>query len=145
LEIKLGKDIAEQLGEAKLRTIGLEWSSRGWRGSDDWSINLAKLTATQTTFIRDELEALANKKVKGAKTLVQDIDLWRRALADAGKQRPRTVKQFASLVTEYLRRVSGHRVYRQLEGADGKTYVAYYVNRVVSRILSCLGHPLELH
>lgn len=130
MEIKLGKHIAELLGEEKLREVGIEWSSRGWRGGDEWNIDLSKLNTKQTEFIRGELEAFDKDNVKGVKVLIRDMDLWKRALGDAGKQRPRTVKQFASLVTEYLRRVPGHRVYEQLEDIDGKTYIAYYVNQV---------------
>jgi len=131
MDIKITKDLAERLGEEKLRIVGLEWNARGYHYDDDYTLNLAKLTSSQITTLREWLDDFATKKIKGAKILVQDIDLWKRALADAGKQRPRTVKQFSALLIEYLRKVPGHRIYRQLSDEDGKTYVAYYVNHIV--------------
>jgi hypothetical protein len=131
MDIKITKELAEKIGEEKLRKVGIEWNTRGYRMDDDFHLSLAKLTTDQTEFIRSELVALAERKLKGAAVLVQDIDLWKRAMGDAGKQRPRSVKQFASLLTEYLRRVPGHRIYKQLEDVDGKTYIAYYVNQVI--------------
>ncbi len=128
MKIKISKDLASYLGETKLRTIGIEWSSRSY--SDGFEVDLSNLTAGQIVELHGWLEESAKLGVRGPKVLIRDIELWMQALKDAGTQKARTVNQFAFLLTEYLRKIPEHRVYQRLD-IEGIAYVAYYVNTIV--------------
>jgi hypothetical protein len=127
VHLKISKNIASYLGEEKLRALGLEWDTRGYR--EEFDLDLSILTIQQTQGLRVWLDESVKLGVRGPKVLVHDIDMWLRALKDAGGQHARTVHQFASLLTEYLRKVAGHRIYRRLDD-EGKAFAAYYVDQV---------------
>jgi hypothetical protein len=127
MELKISKSVASYLGEAKLRSLGIEWNARSF--NEYYTVRLDDMTVPQIMELRGWLDEAVKLKVKGPKVLVHDIDVWLRALKDAGKEHPRTVHQFASLLTEYLRKSPGHRVYKRLD-AEGLAYAAYYVNEV---------------
>ena len=62
--------------------------------------------------------------------LINDIDIWRSVVVDggAGQQRPRTLRQFGDLATEYLRPAPRHWMYDQ--GRNTNEWLAHYVNYV---------------
>lgn len=130
MDIRISKDLASYLGEDKLRTVGIEWNARSY--SDHYILNLGNLTKEQIMAFRAWLEETAELKVRGPKVLIRDIDTWLRALKDAGRQHARTVNQHASLLTQYLRKVPGHRVYKRLDD-ESKAHVAYYCDTVTYR------------
>lgn len=127
MDLTISKALATYLGEAKMRSLGVEWEARSYR--ENYTVRLSDMTVSQIRELREWLNEIAKLDVKGTKVLITDIDRWLRALKDAGKEHPRTVHQFASLLTEYLRKAPGHRVYKRLDG-EGLAYVAYYVNEV---------------
>jgi len=127
MKLKISKMMASYLGEEKLRTVGLEWNARSY--NDYYELDLANLTMPQITALRGWLEDTVKLNVRGGGVLIRDIDTWVRAMTDAGKQHARTVNQFSSLLTEYLRKVEGHRVYKRLDN-EGIAHVCYYVNSV---------------
>ncbi len=127
MELRISKAVAQYMGEDKLRSLGIEWESRGYR--EEFKIELANMTIPQIEELRGWLAEMVKLDVRGPKILVHDIDMWLRALKDAGSQHARTVHQFSSLLTEYLRKVSGHRVYQRIDD-EGMAFVAYYVNEV---------------
>ena len=125
MEIVIKKDVAQALGYASLAPYGVSkdsWST--WRQTQE--IDLASLTANQM----DDLEALfeRRKNVRGVNVLLNDIHLWRKALAGgAAAKKARTVRQFEALLKMYLLDVPGHRIYRR--HSDG-AMLAYYVTEV---------------
>ncbi len=127
MDIKISKAIAHQLGEAKLRKVGQELKNS--YHYDFHTVNLADLTRAQNDTLREWLDDLAKLDVRGAKVLIRDIDVWLKALKDAGNVRARTIRHFSSILTEYLRKVPGHRLYRRVDD-EGIAHVCYYVNDV---------------
>ncbi|KKK63204.1 hypothetical protein LCGC14_2996610, partial [marine sediment metagenome] len=127
MRLKVSKVLAEYLGESKLRSIGLEYNTRGYR--DYFEVDLSDLTKQQTATLREWLDETVKLGVRGGKILVRDIDVWNKALTDAGNQHARTVNQFSSLLTEHLRKVDGHRIYQRMD-TEGIAHVCYYVNGI---------------
>ncbi len=127
MKIKVNRAVAESLGKDKMRTVGHELDSRSFR--DHFEVNLAELTAKQLTDLREWFEDLVTLGVRGPKTLIHDIDTWNTVLKSSGKAKARTLSHFADILTQYLRKVPGHRVYKRLD-LEGVAHVAYYVNKV---------------
>ena len=127
MELKITKFLGSNLGEHKLRTVGLEWNARSYE--DYYTLDLSNLTKQQIAQFREWLVEEAQLKTRGAKVLIRDIDVWDKAMTDAGSQRARTVNQFSSLLTEYLRKAPGHRLYKRIDN-EGKAHVCYYVNSI---------------
>jgi len=127
VQLKITKEIAEKLGEERLRPLGIEWESRGWK--EYFTCNLKNLTMEQIRECRAYFSEMVQQDISGTKTLVRDIDVWLNALVDAGDTKARTVEQFAPLITEYIRMSVGHRLYRRID-LDGIAHVCYYVNNI---------------
>lgn len=126
MQLRISKAVGDALGENKLRAVGQE-KRNTFR--DYYEIDLASLGKTQIAELREWFEDLVKLDVKGPKTLIRDIDTWNKALTDAGTVKARTPRQFSTILTEYLRKVPGHRLYRRLDG-DGLAHVGYYVNSI---------------
>lgn len=126
MELKISKAIGDALGESKLRAVGQE---RRNSFRDHYMIDLASLAETQIEELRIWLNDLVTLGVTGPKTLIRDIDTWNRVLKDAGVVKARTLRHFSTILTEYLRKVPGHRIYRRLD-VEGLAHAAYYVNNV---------------
>ena len=127
MEIKISNAVAKSLGENKLRALGHEL--RSTYGRDYYAVDLASLTRAQTDQLREWLEDLVLLGVRGPRVVIKDIDTWSKALQDAGDVKARTLQHFASILTEYLRKVAGHRLYKRLD-LEGLANVAYYCNQV---------------
>ncbi len=127
MKIKVNRAVAESLGKDKMRTVGHELDSRSYR--DHFEVNLAELTARQLADLQEWFEDLVKLGVRGPKTLIHDIKTWNTAIASSGNTKARTLSHFADVLTQYLRKVPGHRVYKRLD-LEGIAHVAYYVNKV---------------
>lgn len=127
MKIKISMDLAKYIGETRLRSVGIEWNDRGYRTEHE--LDLSVLTKQQIEGFRSVLDDAAKLGVRGPKILIRDIDTWLRAMTDAGKQHARTVHGFASLVTEYIRKVPGHRLYKRVDN-EGIAHTCFYVNEV---------------
>ncbi len=127
MELRITKFLAEHLGEIKLRTVGLEGNARSYH--DYYTLNLSNLTEPQIKQLRGWLVDEAEIRTRGAKVLIRDIDVWNKAMTDAGAQKARTVNQYSSLLTEYLRKASGHRLYKRIDD-EGLAHICYYANDV---------------
>lgn len=122
MELIIKRAVAQRIGYKMLVPFGVSKESwESWR--DEHHIDLGDLSADKL----DDLEALLTrfKKVRGVGVLLSDIALWRKTLAEGAAQlKARTVRQFATLLKQYLLTVPGHRIYqRHEEGA----MLAYYV------------------
>ncbi len=125
MEIIIKKDVARSIGYSAFVPYGVSrdsWDS--WRETQE--IDLGDLSDNQL----DDLEALLlkYKKVRGVGVLISDIKLWRKTLAEGAEQRKaRTVRQFKSLLEQYLLDVPGHRIYKR---HDEGAMLAYYVTEI---------------
>ena len=95
-----------------------------WR--DRQPIDLSKLAPGRL----DQLEELMekNRSVRGTGVIKKDVRAWRRASKGDVSAKPRSVEQFAALITELVRNTSGHRIYRRDEDRDA--WLPFYVERV---------------
>ena len=100
------------------------------RGVEDLLVNLGETTDDRIVALRDAFERLRHYGVRGVGALINDIDIWRSVVVDggAGQQRPRTLRQFGDLATEYLRPAPRHWMYGQ--GRNANEWLAHYVNYV---------------
>ena len=127
MQIKVSKLVAEALGESKLRALGQEIRSGSYR--DFYTVDLTSLTKVQIEEFRTWLEDLVKLDIRGPRTLLRDLATWDTALADAGKTKARTLQHFSGILTEYLRKIPGHRLYQRLD-MEGIAHLAFYVNEV---------------
>ncbi len=127
MQLKISKSLASYLGEHELRAVGLEWNQRSYQ--DYYTLDLTNLTMPQIERFRAHLVEARTPGTKGPKVLIRDIDVWVHALSDAGGQKSRTVNQFVALLTEYIRKQEGHRLYQRCD-LDGVAFVSHYVNDI---------------
>jgi broad-specificity NMP kinase len=86
-------------------------------------IKIDKLANSQVRKLKDLL--VPHIEMKGAKNAIKDIDTWLNACAKPEEQKARTVEQFGSLLIEYMRKVSGQRLYEKDKHND--LWLCYYV------------------
>jgi hypothetical protein len=89
-------------------------------------IDLSKLASDRLDALEKMMEE--NRSVRGTGVIRKDIRAWRRASKGDYSARPRSVEQFAAFLTELLRDVPGHRVYKRDEDRDA--WLPFYVDRV---------------
>ena len=93
-------------------------------------MSLIEMSPDQIENFRAALVRLKDAGTRMLNPLIADIDRWNAIMsgdADAGDERPATMKGFADLLTEYLRTAPGHRVYIQ---SNDREWLAYYTNYV---------------
>jgi len=125
LDIIIRRPIAQRFGYKAFVPYSVsEKSWESWR--DEQVINLGELSTRKL----DDLEALfeSKKGVRGVGVLLRDVQAWRKVLeSGASKMRARTVRQFETLLQQYLLPIEGHRVYkRHTEGA----MLCFYVSEI---------------
>ncbi len=125
MKIVVRKDVALAVGAKAFEEYGIreeKWGS--W--TTEQEVNLALLPPDRLNGLQAMLEP--HRKVKGVPVLLNDIKAWKAALEiGVGNTKARTVKQFCSLLIQYLAEVKGHRLYtRHTQGAS----FAYYVDHI---------------
>src|SRR4051812_33902990 len=102
------KEIAQRVGYEKFAPFGASkesWST--YRNTHE--IDLSLMSEVQLLELQELL--LRYKNVRGIAVLLSDIASWRRVLHEGvTTQRARTVRQFTTLLTQYLRTVPRHHV-----------------------------------
>ena len=122
MEIRVTLKQAKEIGLRDLR----EWfAEKQWEGWDARRVDLADHDRASAERLRSLLEK--NASVRGVKTLIKDVERWLSAL-DGKDVRPRTVRQFYSLLYRYLRHVPGHVLFERR--SEEGVYVGYYVNDI---------------
>lgn len=112
-----------ETNEKKLAALGIT-AKKNWNKKSA-EVDLALIKRASLT----ELHALVKEKAKPKSALaivLRDIETWLQVVTGKGA-RPRNCQQLAAFLTEDLRRVPGHRVYKR--ESDG-TWYAYYVGGV---------------
>lgn len=125
MDIVIKKEVARQVGYDSFIPYGI--SRESWQSyRDEFKLDLGKLSPTQL----DDLDALLNRfaKVRGTGVLLADIKLWRSVIEQgATSQRARSVRQFETILRQYILNAPGHRIYhRHDEGA----MLCYYVKSI---------------
>jgi hypothetical protein len=125
VKLVLKKKTAEKIGLRSFVQFGV--MSDSWTYRDTAEIDLVEIPRKL-----DALQALLSehKSIHGIGVLLKDLAMWRLSLKDTGAAKARTVKQFESLVTNYLKGVEGHRIYLR-ESED--VWLPYFVGEVEYR------------
>lgn len=122
MKIKFLKPVAEAIGFSKLAFLGINADSWGWKG--DAKVDLTGLDSKK--LIALEKLVADNKAVKGIGSISRDLIVWREIQKNADTVKARSVKQFHALLTRYLSKSPGHRIYERTDGVD----LPYYVDSV---------------
>ncbi len=124
MNLKLHKELIEAITVPVLKKHGLnvdEDAIRGWKKYVE--VDLAALSPKQVTMLVALLEP--HESIRGVGVLLKDCRTWQEAVS--GKTpKARSVRNFESLLTLYLRKVPKHWLYQK----DDKRGVwqAFYVN-----------------
>ena len=100
------------------------------QGLESLQVNLITMSQPDITRLRAALERLKETGARRVNPLITDIDRWLEIISEgtSGQHLPRTLQQFADLLTEYIRTSPGHRIYQQQDDSD--TWLTYYVNHI---------------
>lgn len=122
MTITITKAQAEKIGLKAMAAFIGEKDSWGYRSERD--INLVTLTDARL----DTLEGLLAKALPmpGVKGALADIATWRKAKQDAGGLKARTLKAYATLVTQVLRKVPKQWVFRK----EQDQWLPYFVEDI---------------
>ena len=131
MKLQLTKAITERLGEDRLRRVGREIRATRYDDPDTYTlVDLAQLTNPAIADLRGWLEEFHTDGLKGCQVLLGDMNRWDRAMEQGpSSQKPRTLRNFADLLTAHIAAVPGHRLYQRLD-AEGIGYVGYYVSEI---------------
>ena len=128
MHISIPKRVFDKMTEEELRNI--DRRPENLKGLKYLEVNLLDLDEKQTDILAQAMRRLVDEKVQNARSLATDIERWVSVVRNGanGQEIPRTVRQFADLVTQYIAASPGHRVYERQ--SDGNEWLAYYVNHV---------------
>lgn len=150
MDIRLKKAIAETIGLKKFVPFGINEDSWRYRGSRGASVEIALQRLSKPKLADLEKIFEPHAKVRGVGVILRDIALYKESILSVKGAKPRTVKQFESILIKFLAAVPGHRLYSrygaELDSEDpdetdatiseqaidtaAETWLAYYVNRV---------------
>lgn len=129
MHLVIKKQVVQKMREGFASFVPFGIRENYWRdsyGDQSQTIDLAGLTAEQVEELRELLARHPN--VKGTNILLNDIALWQTALVTGAKElRARTVRQFETLLKQFLLRAPRQHLYKRL---DENAVLCYYVNRV---------------
>ncbi len=120
--LTIEKGMAQAIGFKILAPFGLGEEDFSWRGTKHF--NLGELDDSKLAKLKKILDE--SKKVDGAGAMARDIATWMIAKKDPSTAKPRTVKQFETILQHYLLKVEGHRVYEKQDDV----WLPYYVSEV---------------
>ena len=129
MKLIVQKETLDRLTKEELPLVGR--TGRNYYSLDTLDVSLLAMTNEDIDKLRQAFRRVIEEDDdRHAPTLVRDIDQWFSVLngEDAGGKRPRSLQQFSSLLTEYLRNVPGHRVYMRSPWSNG--WLGYYVNTI---------------
>lgn len=129
MHITVRKEVAQKmrLGYKSFEPWGIP--ERRWTdsyGDQKYDIDLARLSKLDLQLLKEMLEK--HPGVKGTNVLINDISLFQSALATGAEQlRARTVRQFQTVLQQYMVRAPRQHLYKRL---DENAVLCYYVNKV---------------
>ena len=127
MHITLPKRALDKMTEEELSTI--DRTLHDIRGARSIDVDLLKLDDEAIRGLLQALERVTREHKTNTTSMVNDIHRWLRLVREGldGKERPRTVRQFADLVTQYIAASPGHRIYQRQRGG---IWLAHYVNHI---------------
>lgn len=128
MEIKVNKSVFDAIPEEQWASIEVDESRRmAWQKS--FFINLASWPLARVKKLRELLAPLkkGSPASRSVAVLLRDLDTWIGIVERGDRVQSRSVGQFIALLTEALRKVPGHRVYKKDEDRD--CWFAYYVEK----------------
>ena len=128
MHIRITRRVFEKLTDDELTSIRRTVHDLRNQGAVD--VDLGRLDDLRFGQLRDALTRLREDKVRGVGALVNDMDLWERIVtgdASPGSHRPRTLRQFAELASQYIQGSPGHRLYQQRAGSRWSAYYCNYI------------------
>lgn len=128
MQINLTRRVLDEMTDDDLSVLNRTVSNV--RGQESLPVDLLPMAEADVDAFRAVLVRLQNDGKRGMGVLIRDIDNWRDAVRNgtSGSLRPRRLRNFSNLLSEYIRKVDGHRVYQKAEGSD--EWLPYYVNYV---------------
>jgi len=136
MNITMTQELAKAIGKGKLGGFSSNWAEERWVYGGSISHPLGIFSRAKLAQLDQLLDAVEKKKAEDhvaarqARAQRKQIKLWLDVIADAGKVKLKTVEQFASALTEYLRRAPGHRLHEKSDD-ESDIWLCYYVGAVV--------------
>lgn len=125
MNIKVTKELYNAVGSDQWEEFGID-DDEGFSYRKFVEIDLSLLSAKKLDLLRSRMQT--HSKIRGVPTALYDIDTWLKVLNNTTSQKPRTVSQFSSMLTQKLLRVPGHRIY--LKDSKRDVWYPYYAQRV---------------
>lgn len=126
MNVTLTKELCDAIGAKELKKIGVKDESFRWSGV---TINLRRFTNKQVTELQNLLKPFAQERKFKAHQALRDVIVWvEAATKGAAGTKCKNVKQFASLIYEYLQAQPGQRLYQKDDVHE--VWRAYYVSDV---------------
>lgn len=123
MDLELRKDVLEALGYEKLKFVGYTEDKQRW--SKELNVDLTRQTRAAAKKLRDMLATVQHLPRVPAR--IKDIDRWLAAL-DGDSVRCKKIKEFDSMLKQYLKTAPKHWVY-EVRG-DSDVYQPYYVSNI---------------
>ncbi len=125
MKLVIKKAVARKVGYGVFIPFGVSRESwESWR--EEQVIDLGDLSVKQLDDLEAELTRF--RRQRGVGVLLSDIQAWRKVLkGSAATMKARTVRQFETLLRQFLLKVPGHRIYKR---HDEGAMLAYYVSKV---------------
>lgn len=123
MDITIDKKALEKIGLKPLEPWG--YSDEDWKWKREFSVDLAAITKHSCKKLRDVLTKFTD--APGVKARIEDIDRWLQLL-DGEKVKVRRIKDFDSMLKEYLKPAPKHWLYERRKDSD--VYQPYYVSEI---------------
>lgn len=125
MDLVITKDIALAVGIRNLQKFGMEKDAWNWRPKA--TLNAGTLDTKQLTALEDLLAK--HTDTRGVKALIADIEAWRAAMKDSSTLKPKNLRQFETLLQQFLLKVTGHWVFARTDSDLGldDAWLPYYV------------------
>lgn len=126
MNIKLLRVAAEEIGLSRFEEFGINKDSWDWKQKT--LIDLTVLDKKKILKLRHIIEPY--KTVRGAGTMIRDIDTWLRVLEEGAEEiRARSCRQFEPLLIRLIGQVPSHRIYKRADEFE-EIYLCYYVDEI---------------
>ena len=128
MHINIPIRVLNQMDDDELELFGRNKSNL--RGTDSYLLDLLPLSTPTIVNIRGAFERLRGDGNRQVGMLINDINRWIGVIEQdgAGQARPRTLRQFSDLLTQYIRTSPGYRIYQQVQKST--IWLAHYVNYI---------------
>lgn len=129
MKLTIRKEMVQKMREGYMSFHPFGIREEMWKdryGDQSYDLDMTKLSADELTKLREMLERHQN--VRGVNVLLNDMKLWSEALHTGARElKARTVRQFETILQQYMLRAPRQHLYQRL---DENAVLCYYVNEV---------------